>query len=65
MNQPDELKNLVWQSINKCQRGSQDLASFEKVPSRHFVEIEINEFEKTSTGKIKRSSYVGAGQVRR
>ncbi|GAH35121.1 unnamed protein product, partial [marine sediment metagenome] len=65
MNQPDELKNLVWQSINKCQTGSQELASFEKVPSRHLVEIEIKEFEKTSTGKIKRSSYVGAGQARR
>ena len=61
MNQPDELKNLVWQSINKCQGGSQELASFEKVPSRHLVEIEIKEFEKTSTGKIKRSSYIEAG----
>jgi len=65
VSRPGMLKNLVWQSINKCQTDSQELAGFEKIPSRHLVEIEINEFEKTSTGKIKRSSYIKAGQVRR
>jgi long-chain acyl-CoA synthetase len=57
---PGVLKNLVWQSINKCQQDSQDLAGFEKVPSRNLVEIQIKEFDKTSTGKIKRAAYVNA-----
>jgi long-chain acyl-CoA synthetase len=63
--QPGVLKNLVWQSINKCQQETQELAGFEKIPSRNLVEIEINEFQKTSTGKIKRSNYIEAGRVRR
>ncbi|GAF83302.1 unnamed protein product, partial [marine sediment metagenome] len=42
-----------------------ELAGFEKIPSRKLVEIEIKEFEKTSTGKIKRSNYIEAGRVRR
>lgn len=58
INRPDMLKSLVWQSINKCQQQSQQLASFERVPSKDLVEIEINEFSKTSTGKIKRADYV-------
>jgi long-chain acyl-CoA synthetase len=60
VNQPAVLKDLLWQSINKCQQENQDLADFEKVPSKHLLEIEINEFHKTSTGKIKRNSYVKA-----
>jgi len=63
--QPGVLKNLVWQSINKCQQENQELAGFEKIPSRNLVEIEINEFQKTSMGKIKRSNYIEAGRVRR
>ena len=55
---PGVLKNLVWQSINKCQQESQELAGFERIQSRNLVEIEIKEFEKTSTGKIKRASYI-------
>jgi long-chain acyl-CoA synthetase len=62
--QPGVLKNLVWQSINKCQQETQELAGFEKIASRKLVEIEIKEFEKTSTGKIKRSNYIEAGRVR-
>jgi len=64
-NQPGVLKNLVWESINKCQQENQELAGFEKVPSRNLVEIKISEFQKTSTGKIKRSSYIEAGRARR
>ncbi len=54
VNQPQVLKNLVWQSINKCQQASQELAAFERIPAKELVEIRIDEFEKTSTGKIKR-----------
>jgi len=55
--QPQMLKALVWQSINECQRDSRQLSGFEKVSSQH-VEIKIEEFQKTSTGKIKREAYV-------
>ena len=58
VNQPEVLKNLVWQSINKCQQANQELAAFERIPSRELVEIRIEEFEKTSTGKIKRGGYI-------
>jgi long-chain acyl-CoA synthetase len=51
---PNVLKDLLWQSINKCQQESEELASFEKVPSKNLLEIKITEFRKTSTGKIKR-----------
>ncbi len=55
--QPQVLKNLVWQSIKECQQKSRQLAGFEKVSARH-LEIKIDEFEKTSTGKIKRQTYI-------
>ena len=58
VNQPDVLKNLIWQSINKCQQQSRQLAAFERVSSKELVEIEINEFQKTSMGKIKRADYI-------
>lgn len=58
INSPDVLKNLLWQSINQCQQDSQELASFEKIPSKNHIEIEVNEFQKTSMGKIKRDSYL-------
>ena len=58
VNLPGNLKNLIWKSINQCQKDSQELAGFEKIPSKHLVEIEINEFQKTSTGKIKRDVYL-------
>jgi len=64
LSQPDVLKNLVWQSINKCQQDNPHLAGFEKVPSRNLVEIRIEEFEKTSTGKIKRTAYVQTARAR-
>jgi long-chain acyl-CoA synthetase len=51
------LKNLVWQSINECQQKSRRLSSFEKVSSKH-LEIRIEEFQKTSTGKIRREVYM-------
>ena len=55
--QPQLLKTLVWQSINECQRKSRQLSVFEKISSHH-LEIKIDEFQKTSTGKIKREAYV-------
>jgi len=54
---PQVLKTLVWQSINECQRKSRQLSHFEKVSSQH-LEIRIEEFQKTSTGKIKREVYM-------
>lgn len=55
--QPQMLKALVWQSINECQKNSRQLSGFEKVSSQH-LEIRIDEFQKTSTGKIKREAYI-------
>ncbi len=55
---PDLLKNLLWRSINQCQQDSEELASFEKIPSKNHIEVEINEFQKTSMGKIKRDLYL-------
>jgi len=55
--QPKLLKSLVWQSISECQRKSRQLSIFEKINSRH-LEIKIDEFQKTSTGKIKREAYI-------
>jgi long-chain acyl-CoA synthetase len=55
--QPKLLKNLLWQNINECQRKSRQLSSFEKVSPQH-LEIRIDEFQKTSTGKIKREVYM-------
>ena len=55
--QPRLLKNLVWQSINECQQNSRQLSSFEKISAQH-LEIRIEEFAKTSTGKIKREAYM-------
>jgi long-chain acyl-CoA synthetase len=55
--QPDILKKLVWQSINECQQSSRQLSHFEKISSQH-LEIRIEEFQKTSTGKIRREAYM-------
>jgi len=55
---PRMLKDILWQSINKHQQENQQLADFEKIPSKRHLEIQIKEFEKTSTGKIKRSMYI-------
>jgi long-chain acyl-CoA synthetase len=55
--QPQVLKTLVWQSVNECQKQSRRLSSYEKVSSHH-IEIRIEEFQKTSTGKIKREVYM-------
>jgi long-chain acyl-CoA synthetase len=55
--QPGLLKNLVWQSINECQRNSRRLSNFEKISPQH-LEIRIEEFTKTSTGKIRREAYM-------
>jgi len=53
---PDLLRSLLWDSINQTQQADRHLSSFEKLtPSA--IEIRIAEFEKTSTGKIKRQSY--------
>ncbi|RKY09600.1 MAG: hypothetical protein DRP65_07640 [Planctomycetota bacterium] len=57
-NRPGVVKDFVWKGINKCQRNNQELAGFEKIPSRNHVEIRITEFAKTSTGNIKRKSYI-------
>ena len=55
--QPDVLRNLVWKNVNECQQQSKQLSGFEKVSS-HRLEIETDEFQKTSTGKIKRDLYI-------
>jgi len=59
--QPQVLKKLVWQNINECQQQSRQLSGFEKVSSHH-LEIKIDEFQKTSTGKIKRELYIKIGR---
>ncbi len=55
--QPDVLRNLVWKNVNECQQQSKQLSGFEKVSS-HRLEIKTDEFQKTSTGKIKRDLYI-------
>jgi len=59
--QPQVLKNLIWQNINECQQQSRQLSHFERVSSHH-LEIRIDEFQKTSTGKIKRELYIKMGR---
>jgi acyl-CoA synthetase (AMP-forming)/AMP-acid ligase II len=59
--QPQVLKKLVWQNINECQQRSRQLSGFEKVSSQN-LEIRIDEFHKTSTGKIKRDLYINIPQ---
>jgi long-chain acyl-CoA synthetase len=55
--QPQVLKSLIWDNINKCQQRSRQLSHFEKVAS-HRLEIKMDEFQKTSSGKIKRELYI-------
>ena len=55
--QPEVLKNLIWQNINRCQQKNRLLSNFEKISSQH-LEIKIDEFQRTSTGKIKREVYI-------
>lgn len=55
--QPEVLRNLVWKNVNECQQQSKQLSGFEKVSS-HCLEIKMDEFQKTSTGKIKRDLYI-------
>ena len=57
VNQPQVLRSLVWQSVSECQKKSRRLSSYEKISSNH-LEIKIEEFQKTSTGKIKREVYM-------
>jgi long-chain acyl-CoA synthetase len=54
---PDILKKLIWNNINEHQLNSRLLSSFEKISSQH-LEIRIEEFQKTSTGKIMREAYM-------
>jgi long-chain acyl-CoA synthetase len=54
---PQLLKSLIWRSIYECQQNSRQLSSFEKISSHH-LEIRIEEFQKTSTGKIMREAYM-------
>ena len=56
---PDLLKSLVWQSISQCQQRSRHLSSYEKITPAG-LEIRIEEFQKTSTGKIKRQAYISS-----
>ena len=56
-NEPTLLKDVLWQSISECQQKSRQLSGFEKISSQH-LEIRIEEFQKTSTGKIKREVYM-------
>ncbi len=55
--QPQVLRSLIWQSVSECQKNSRRLSSYEKVSSNN-LEIKIEEFQKTSTGKIKREVYM-------
>ncbi|MCX5638061.1 MAG: AMP-binding protein [Planctomycetota bacterium] len=55
--QPEVLKNLIWKNINQCQQKNRLLSNFEKISPQH-LEIKIDEFQKTSTGKIKREVYI-------
>jgi long-chain acyl-CoA synthetase len=55
--QPHVLKKLIWQSINECQQKNRQLSHFERISPRH-LEISIDEFHKTSTGKIRREMYM-------
>ncbi|MDT8302674.1 MAG: class I adenylate-forming enzyme family protein [Sedimentisphaerales bacterium] len=55
--QPKVLRSLVWQSVHECQMKSRRLSSYEKVASNN-LEIRMEEFHKTSTGKIKREVYM-------
>jgi long-chain acyl-CoA synthetase len=55
--EPRLLRNILWKSINECQQKSRQLSGFEKISSQH-LEIRIEEFQKTSTGKIKREAYM-------
>jgi hypothetical protein len=57
MKKPDILKKLIWNNINEHQQNSRQLSSFEKISSQH-LEIRIEEFQKTSTGKIRREAYM-------
>ncbi|HUT45022.1 MAG TPA: class I adenylate-forming enzyme family protein [Sedimentisphaerales bacterium] len=57
VDKPQVLKNLIWRNINECQQNSRQLSSFEKISSQH-LEIRIEEFQKTSTGKIRREAYM-------
>jgi long-chain acyl-CoA synthetase len=57
MKKPDVLKKLIWNNINKHQQNSRQLTSFEKISSQ-YLEIRIEEFQKTSTGKIRREVYM-------
>jgi long-chain acyl-CoA synthetase len=62
-NRPGVVKDFVWQGINECQRSNQELAGFEKIPSKKLIEIQNKEFSKTTTGKIKRDSYIKTAQT--
>ncbi len=55
--EPQTVKNLVWESIRDCQQKNKHLSSYEKIGANH-LEIQSDEFIKTSTGKIKREHYV-------
>jgi long-chain acyl-CoA synthetase len=56
--QPEMLKDILWESINKTQQTDCTLASFEKIRSKNDLNIQMKEFQKTSTGKIKRDEYI-------
>ena len=43
--------------FNECQQKNRQLPNFEKISSQ-YLEIRIEEFQKTSTGKIKREPYM-------
>ncbi|TKJ37103.1 MAG: hypothetical protein CEE38_09390 [Planctomycetes bacterium B3_Pla] len=57
LKQPKLLKNILWQNINECQQNSRQLSNYERIKAQH-LEIRIEEFHKTSTGKIKREAYM-------
>jgi len=41
-NHPDMVRDFIWQGINKYQQTNQELAGFEKIQSKKFVEIQTH-----------------------
>jgi len=55
--EPQVVKNLVWESIRDCQQSNKQLSGFERIAAHH-LEIHLEEFVKTATGKVKRERYI-------
>jgi len=58
LTRPQLVRNLIWESVHECQQNSVRLSPFERVASKQDIEIAVDGFEKTATGKIKREVYL-------